>query len=45
MSQFKLLKEKAAHLDINIHLGAEVKYRKYLITEYKNIHLKIQTIF
>lgn len=35
VSQFKLLKEKATHLDINIHLGAEVKYRKYLITEYK----------
>lgn len=33
--QFKILKEKASHLNINLYLGAEVKYRQYLATDYK----------
>lgn len=34
VSQYKILKEKANKLNINLYLGAEVKYRKYLITNY-----------
>lgn len=31
---YEQLKEKASNLKINLHLGAEVKYRKYLLTDY-----------
>src|SRR5690554_977578 len=34
VSQYEILKEKAKELNINLYLGAEVKYRKYLITHY-----------
>lgn len=37
---FKQLKEKASHLDINLHLGAEVKYRKYLVTDYNKYKIE-----
>lgn len=36
VEQFKVLKEKVKHLDINLHLGAEVRYRKNLLTNYED---------
>lgn len=34
VSQYYILKQRAKDLKINLHLGAEVKYIKYLITDY-----------
>lgn len=36
VEQFNVLKEKAKHLDINLHLGAEARYRKNLQTNYED---------
>lgn len=35
VSQYKILKERAKHLNIKLKLGAEVKYREHLMTDYK----------
>lgn len=36
VKKFELLKEKVKHLDINLHLGAEARYRKNLRTNYED---------